>query len=137
MRAVQREIKLPRIIVVGRLVTRILIGGFFSYSASYTQVSSAPGLNTEISGVRISLDRRPVVTFKISDSQGRALELSDLDDGSIRFSIAAIKAESNGQTSYHSYILTKVAGKEYFYKGETKKPVLAETLSPTSTAAER
>lgn len=75
MRAVQREIKLPRIIVVGRVVTRILLGVFFTHSASYVQVSSAQGLNTEIAGVRISADRRPVVTLKIGDGQGRPLDL--------------------------------------------------------------
>jgi OmcA/MtrC family decaheme c-type cytochrome len=130
MRLVQREIRQPRIIVVGRVVTRIWLGVFFTHSASYAQISIAQTLNAEIKGVRISADRRPVVTFKISDGQGRALELSDLDDGRIRFTIAAIKAETNGQTSYHNYILTKVAGKEYLYKGETKKPALTETLQP-------
>src|SRR5262245_57478821 len=75
MRAVQREIKLPRIIVVGRVVTRILLGVFFTHSGSYVQVSSAQGLNTEIAGVRISADRRPVVTLKIGDGQGRPLDL--------------------------------------------------------------
>jgi hypothetical protein len=112
MRLVQREIRQPRIIVVGRVVTRILLGVLFTHSASYAQVPSSQALNTEISGVTIPADRRPVVTFKTSDGQGRAFELSDLDDGSIRFTIAAIKAETNGQTSYHNYILTKVAGKE-------------------------
>ena len=78
----------------------------------------------------ISADRRPAVTLKISDGQGRPLEFSDLDQGSIRFTVAAIKAEGNGQTSYHNYILTKVTGKEYVYKGESKKPALAETFQP-------
>jgi hypothetical protein len=115
-----------------------LVGGWsreycsesFTHAASYAQKSAAQSLNAEITGVRISADRRPVVTFKIHDGQGRALELSDLDDGSIRFTIAAIKADSNGQTGYHNYILTKVTGKEYVYKGEIKKPLLAETLQP-------
>jgi hypothetical protein len=130
MRAVQREIKLPRIIVVGRVVTGIFLGVFFSHSASYAQIPAAQSLNTEITGVRISADRRPVVTFKINDGQGRALELSDLDDGSIRFAIAAIKADANCQTSYRNYILTKVTGKEYVYKGEIKQPAVGETLQP-------
>ena len=130
MRAVQRETKLPCIIVVGRLVARILLGVFSTHSVSYAQVTSGQGLTTEITGVRISADRRPVVTLKISDGQGRPLELSELDDGSIRFTVAAIRSEGNGQTSYHNYVLTKVAGKEYVYKGESKKPALAETLQP-------
>jgi OmcA/MtrC family decaheme c-type cytochrome len=130
MRTVQRETKLPRIIVFGRLATGILLGVFFTQPCSYAQVSSAQGLNTEITGVRISADRRPAVTLKISDGQGRPLEFSDLDQGSIRFTVAAIKAEGNGQTSYHNHILTRVTGKEYVYKGESKKPALAETFQP-------
>jgi hypothetical protein len=130
MRAVQREIKQPRIIVVGRLVTRMLLGVCFTHSASDARISAAQSLNTEITGVRIPADRRPVVIFKIYDGQGRALELSDLDDGSIRFTIAAIKADANSQTSYHNHILTKVTGKEYVYKGEIKQPALGETLQP-------
>jgi len=40
MRAVHSEIRQLRIIVVGRVVTRILLGVFFTHSASYAQVSS-------------------------------------------------------------------------------------------------
>ena len=58
------------------------------------------------------------------------MNLSDLDANSVKFTIAAIKAESNGATSYHNYILTRVSGKEFFYKGETKKPALTEALQP-------
>ena len=130
MRLVRREIKLPRIIVVGRLVTQILLGVFFSYSATSAQISASNGFATEITGVRISADRRPVVTFKLSDGQGKPLELSEVDGQSIRFTIAAIKTNADGQTSYHNYILAKVTGKEYLYKGEAKKPVLTETLQP-------
>ena len=58
------------------------------------------------------------------------MELSDLDVDSIRFTIAAIKTEKNGETSYHNYILTPVKGRDYVYKGEARKPALGETLQP-------
>ena len=75
-------------------------------------------------------DRRPVVVVRITDSKEQPLELSDLDADSIRFTIAAIKTDNSGETRYHNYILTRVSGKEYVYKGETRKPVLAETTQP-------
>jgi OmcA/MtrC family decaheme c-type cytochrome len=73
---------------------------------------------------------RPVVAVRITDSKEQPLELSDIDADSIRFTIAASKTDKSGETSYHNYILSKVAGKEYVYKGETRNPVLAETMQP-------
>ncbi|MET0500016.1 MAG: hypothetical protein ABW172_00685, partial [Candidatus Binatia bacterium] len=90
----------------------------------------AGGLKAEIASVSIPVHRRPVVTFKITDSKGKALELADLDKDSLRFTIAAISGGQNGETSLRNYILTRVAGKEYVYKGEIRKPVLADSLQP-------
>jgi OmcA/MtrC family decaheme c-type cytochrome len=90
----------------------------------------AGGLKAEIVSVSIPVHRRPVVTFKITDSKGKALELADLDKDSLRFTIAAITGGQNGETSLRNYILTKVAGKEYVYKGDLRKPVLADSLQP-------
>jgi hypothetical protein len=50
--------------------------------------------------------------------------------GEVRFTIAALKGSETGETSYHNYVLSKVAGREYVYKGERKKPVLPETSQP-------
>ena len=89
----------------------------------------AGGLKAEIVSVSIPVHRRPVVTFKIADSKGQALELADLDKDSLRFTIATITGGKNGETSLRNYILTRVAGKEYVYKGELRKPVLADSLA--------
>jgi hypothetical protein len=89
-----------------------------------------PGIKATIIGVAIPSHRRPVVTFKIADSKGQPLEQSDLDEDGIRFTVATIKVGANGETHYHNYILSKVTGKDYVYKGETKKPVLEEALQP-------
>lgn len=91
---------------------------------------SRTGIKATIIGVTIPAHHRPVVAMRITDSKDHPLELSDLDADSIRFTVAAIKTEKNGETRYRNYILTRVTGKEYLYKGETRKPALAETLQP-------
>jgi len=104
---------------------------FFFYSAPvhvFAQSSMGEGLKAEITGVKIPENRRPVVTFKISDAKGDPLDRSDL--GEIRFTIAKVQVAANGEASYTNYVLSKVAGKEYVYKGERKKPVMGETLQP-------
>ena len=89
-----------------------------------------PAMKAKITGVTISIHRTPLVTFEITDSKGQPLDLSDIDEGSIRFTIAALIAEASGESRYQNYILKRVTGKEYVYKGEVKKPALAETLQP-------
>jgi OmcA/MtrC family decaheme c-type cytochrome len=88
------------------------------------------GLRAEIVGARISADRRAIATIKLSDSKGQPLDLDDLDCHSARFIIAVVRASRSGETAYHNYILTRVAGKEFVYKGEPRKPALTETLQP-------
>jgi OmcA/MtrC family decaheme c-type cytochrome len=91
---------------------------------------SAGGFKAEITGVKLGADRRVELTFTASDGRGKPLDLSDLDAHSVKFTIAAIKAETNGATSYHNYILTRVSGREFVFNGEIKKPALGETVQP-------
>ena len=112
------------------LGTIVWIVNIFMAGLVHGQAIQSGGLAVEIIGVTIRQDRRPVATFKLGDTKGHHVELSDLDPNSIKFTIAAIKADNTGATSYHNYILTKVSGKEFVFKGETKKPALAETLQP-------
>ena len=100
-------------------------------SALYAQNAADGGLKAEIIAVSIS-GSRPVVTFKISDAKGNPLDIADLDPNSVKFTMAVLRKEKDGGQDYYNYILTKVAGKEYVYKGETRKPVLAETLQPAA-----
>lgn len=102
----------------------------FTTPAVHSQSTTDSGLKAEITGVSIPGNRRPVVTFKITDSKGKPLDLDDLDPNSVKFTIAALKIGKSGDSDYHNYVLSRVAGKEYVYKGETRKPVLAETLQP-------
>ena len=89
---------------------------------SFVQRASGQGLKAEITRVKIPRDRRPVVTFKIRDSKGKPLTIKDLDQRGIRFTMATIKVGKNGETSYHNYVLQKVKGNDYVYKGEKAVP---------------
>ena len=87
--------------------------------------------------MKIGADGRAEVMVTITDGQGKPFALIDLDANSVKFTIAAVKADNTGATNYFNYILTKVSGKDYVLNGETKKPALAETLQPTSIKAVR
>jgi hypothetical protein len=90
----------------------------------------AAGPRAEIVGARIGADRRAIATIKLSDAKGQPLDLDNLDSDSVKFTIAVIRAVKSGETSYHNYILTRVTGNEFVYKGETRKPALTATLQP-------
>ncbi len=87
-------------------------------------------LNVQITSVKLTRERRPAVTFKVTTAKNNLAELADLDAESVKFTIAAIERDTNGDTRYHNYVLSKVSGKSYVYKGETRKPAIAETLQP-------
>ena len=88
------------------------------------------GLSAAITEAHIGAHRRPIATVKITDGKEKALELADLDAGSIAFTIAAVNATEAGETRYHNYILNRVAGQEFMYNGTPTKPVLSEALQP-------
>jgi OmcA/MtrC family decaheme c-type cytochrome len=100
--------------------------------AGHAQSNSDAGLKAEISAVTIPANRRPVVTFKISDAGGKPLDLNSLDANSVKFTIAVLKPGKGGERDYQNYLLSKVAGKDYVFKGETRKPVRSETMQPDS-----
>jgi len=89
------------------------------------------GVTSKITSVAISSERRAVVTFTASDATGKPLELAALDSVGLKFTIATLLTSKSGGGEYRNYLLTKVAGKEYTYKGETKKPALVEALQPS------
>ncbi len=75
------------------------LGLLFALMAApgYGQSSAQSGLKATITAVAIPNDRRPVVTFKITDVKGKPLELDDLDPDSVKFTIAALRAGKNGE----------------------------------------
>jgi len=113
-----------------RWQTLFLIMLMLSGLASVHAQSPLGGLKAEITTVMIAANRRPVVTFNVRDVKGKPIDLYDLDPNSVKFTIAAQKVGKSGERDYQNYILTKVIGREYVYKGETRKPALAETLQP-------
>jgi len=112
----------------------IFIGLFLAAAtpAADGQVPAAGGFKAEITAVAIAADRRPVVTFSISDTNGKPLALENLDVQSVKFTIAKLTNGKNGEADYHNYVLANVAGKDYVFKGQTQKPALTETLQPSS-----
>ena len=97
-------------------------------TSALARPAGGTGLKAEILDVKLSEKRNPVVTFRIGDDQGAPLDRTEL--GELRFTIAAAKADGAGATTYQSYILSKVLGREYVHKGERRKPALADTLQP-------
>ena len=124
-------IKGEKIMLLLRVLPLVTAVALSVVSTARGQSDPGGGLKAEIASVAIPADRRPVVTFKISDGKGRPLELGDLDADSVKFTIAALKAGKSGDSDYQNYVLTKVAGKDYVYKGDIRKPALAETLQPS------
>jgi OmcA/MtrC family decaheme c-type cytochrome len=114
--------------VLCALGTAVVVMGMWPGGLSHAD--SAPGLRAEIIEARIGEGRRAVATIKLSNGNGSALDLTDLDAGSVKFTIAAIVKANNGETAYHNYVLSRVAGREFAYKGEIRQPAIVETLQP-------
>ena len=93
-------------------------------------VAAAPDLKSTITKVTINADRRPVVTFTLTDSKGAPLKIADLD-GEPRFGIAYLKVDaSTGLSQYVNYYTTTVKGNPYTVNGVTKQPALASATQP-------
>ena len=93
-------------------------------------ISTGEGILSEITDVTIGDDKIPVVTFTLSDANGTALSLDQVE--SVRFLIARIATDPETElTSYVNYFTTEVAGAEYVLASETVAPALATTQQPT------
>ena len=116
------------------LLRSLVLASLLAFTAppAFAQTTGEGGLKAEITAVAIPADRRPVVTFKIADAKGKSLELADLDPDSVKFTIAALKVGKDGAPEYQNYILATVAGKEYLYKGATRKPTFSGTSQPSA-----
>ena len=85
-----------------------------------------PGLKLQITKVEIPADKKPVVTFQITDDKGGQLRPADLDANSIRFALARlVMDEGSGLTHYESFLTREVKGTEFTFKGEKKQPAAA------------
>jgi len=105
------------------------------------QPTPGPGLKLQIQAVDIPSDRRPVVTFRITDDAGNPLKLTDVDDLSkevpvpgvmnVRFTIAYLKTDADSKlTEWLNYVLAPVQGQPFTFKGELKQPFIAQGTQP-------
>ncbi len=118
-------------LLVALTVTGLAFTGYLSAQgpagpAGASGIVAGLDLKVEIMKVDIGSDRRPVVTFKLTDSKGAALKISDLD-GTPRFGMAAVKVDATtGLSQYLSYYVNPaVRGNAYVVNGVTKQPALA------------
>ncbi len=107
-----------------------VIAGFAWVLSAHAQVVPKNSLKAEIVSVTIAANNRPVVRFRLRDGNGKLLDSDAFDAGSVRFTIAKVKRLANGETAYENYILTKVYGEDYVFKGDIRKPAIAETSQP-------
>ncbi|MBI4181251.1 MAG: hypothetical protein HY528_04900, partial [Chloroflexi bacterium] len=100
-----------------------------------------PGVKLTITKAEIPADRKPVVTFTLTDNAGAPLKLTDVDDLSkavpapgvmnVRFTIAYLKQDSNSKlTEWLSYVLAPGQGQPYTFKGEQKQPAMGKGTQP-------
>ena len=82
----------------------------------------------DILGVQVDQDRRPQVTFKVTDATGNPLALSDLDasgTGTVRFTIAWLKRDpATDLLQWLNYVVNNVTGRTYLLDGVETQPVL-------------
>lgn len=79
-----------------------------------------------ITKVDIPADRKPVVTFTLTDDKGLPLKVSDLD-GRPTFVLAYVKEDATTKLSeYVAYTVADVNGAPYVFQGQTKQPAMAQ-----------
>lgn len=84
------------------------------------------GVKLKIAAASIPADLKPVVNFSLTDAKGSPLKLSDIDDGGLRFLIAAIATDPETKnTKYVNYVVNNVKGNTYQSDGQTVQPALA------------
>ncbi|MDO8750519.1 MAG: OmcA/MtrC family decaheme c-type cytochrome [Dehalococcoidia bacterium] len=104
-------------------------------------VPPGAGVNLAVTKVEVPADRKPVVTFTMTDAVGKPLKLSDVDDLShevpvpgvmnVRFTIARLQQDSQTKlTQWQTYILAPAQGQPYTFKGAQKQPAIAQGTQP-------
>ncbi len=89
-----------------------------------------PSLQVKVLRVEIPADRKPLVSFNLTDGKGNPLRTQDVRE--VRFLLAALKVDNEtGLTSFQGYSLRTVNGSTYVYKGATRQPTLARATQVT------
>jgi OmcA/MtrC family decaheme c-type cytochrome len=92
-------------------------------AAGAPAIVKADGLVATITAVMIMPDNRPMVTFKITDSKGQPLAISDLDTYP-RFTIDYIAVDAANLTSYVNYITQARDGAPFVIGNTTMQPAI-------------
>ncbi|MBI2864157.1 MAG: OmcA/MtrC family decaheme c-type cytochrome [Chloroflexi bacterium] len=122
--------------IVGSIVTLSLFMVVYQlvHSNSVVNGESTPatgGVKLAITSASIPGDRKPVVSFKLTDAKGSPLRLTDVDANSLRFDIAVLKQETGtGRTFWENFVVNQVQGRDFVFKGETRKPALDTATQP-------
>ncbi|MDO8669905.1 MAG: OmcA/MtrC family decaheme c-type cytochrome [Dehalococcoidia bacterium] len=105
----------------------------FIQSARVATSESTPaseGVQLTVTSASIPGDRKPVVSFSLTDSKGSPLRLSDLD-GNPSFTIAVLQQESGTGRTYWENLTTSAArGANFTLNGKTTAPVLETVNRP-------
>lgn len=98
--------------------------------AGASVIVPADGVIAKVTSVTIGTDRKPVVTFTITDGKGQPLKISDLDTYP-RFGIAYIKRDTaTNFTSYVDYFGTNTTGAPFTFGNVTMQPARASGFRP-------
>lgn len=133
----QRRITAP-LVALGVIALAVALATAFQFTQStrVAQSQSTPassGVKLAVTGASLPGDRKPVVSFKLTDDNGSPLRLSDLDANSLRFTIAVLKQEDGtGRTFWENPITNAVRGAEYTKDGQRIKPALESVAQPTA-----
>lgn len=117
-----------RVILVLALAVAVILGGLsfaFEPQAILAQAEPGDGLRAEILNVEIPSDRKPVVTFRLTNAAGAALTVEQMDANSVRFIITHLQQDpETGLSELLSYTVSSVAGREFTVDGEQVQPAL-------------
>ena len=103
----------------------LLLAGFSVGSGvpSIFAQAASDGLRAEIAKVEIPPDRKPVVTFRLTDGSGNPLRLEDMDANSVRFILDRVVTDpETGFPELLSYTVAGVRGRAFTFAGETAEP---------------
>ena len=96
--------------------------------AGASGLTAGDDIKADIIKVEVNSARKTVVTFRMSDSKGFILKVSDLDSPP-KFGIAALEVDNKtGLSKYVNYVSSTLIGTTYKIKGITYQPSVAASL---------
>lgn len=118
--------RLGRAITAALVLMMVGVLAILGVQTIFAQSAPADGLRADIVKAEIPSDRKPVVTFSLTDASGSPLTLEQMDANSVRFALTRV--EKDAQTGYGrllNYVVTSATGRSYTFEGEDTKAALA------------